>query len=29
MADKVEDILIAALKQALAGPGEQRLYRSG
>jgi hypothetical protein len=29
MADKVEDILIAALKQALAEPGEQRLFRSG
>jgi hypothetical protein len=29
MADKLEDILIAALTQALAEPGEQRLYRSG
>jgi hypothetical protein len=29
MADKVEDLLITALKQALAEPGEQRLFRSG
>src|SRR5262249_31165129 len=28
-ADRVEDTLIAALKAALAEPGEQRLYRSG
>jgi hypothetical protein len=29
MPDKREDILIEALKQALAEPGEQRLYKSG
>jgi hypothetical protein len=29
MAEKVENILIEALKQALAEPTEQRLYRSG
>ena len=29
MADNIEKILIEALKQALEGPGEQRLYRSG
>src|SRR5215831_14601470 len=27
--DKVTDALLAALKQALAEPGEQRLFRSG
>jgi hypothetical protein len=29
MADKLDDILVEALKQALAEPGEQRLFRSG
>jgi hypothetical protein len=29
MTDKVEDTVVEALKQALAGSGEQRLYRSG
>jgi hypothetical protein len=29
MADKVTETLVEALKQALAAPGEQRLYRSG
>jgi hypothetical protein len=29
MADKRDEILLDALKQALAEPGEQRLYRSG
>ena len=29
MADKLEDVLVAALKQALNAPGEQRLFKSG
>src|SRR6516165_4452800 len=29
MAGKLEETLIEALKQALAGPGEQRLFKSG